>query len=146
MLNIHVEVDSIILHGLDLANALELKVVWLRSVKIYPNNGARSTQPLTILFVALPPGVGDLHGKSKESTGPLLVNEEEALALDDRRRHHNDRWSTSGRERGRVMWVVAIFLATKNASWLWEYNSAKWTFYSAHCCNKIHSQVFMREL
>jgi hypothetical protein len=62
----------------------------MRSVEIYPNDGA-GIQPLTVFFVALPSGVGDLHGKAYESTGPLLVNEDEALALGDRRRHHYDR-------------------------------------------------------
>jgi hypothetical protein len=87
MIDVHVEVDSIILHGVDLANALELKVVWLRSVKIDTNDGA-SIQPLVVLFVALPPGVGDLYGKADERNSPLLVNEDNALGLGDRRRRH----------------------------------------------------------
>ena len=40
MLNIFVEVDRIILHGVDLADALKLKVVWLKTVKIDTNDGA----------------------------------------------------------------------------------------------------------
>jgi hypothetical protein len=63
MIDVRVEVDGIILHGVDLAVALELKVVQLRSVEIDTNNGA-GIHPLAVLLVALPPGVGDLHGKA----------------------------------------------------------------------------------
>ena len=75
-------------HGVDLANALELKVARLRSIKIYADNGA-NIQRLVVLIVAIPPGVGDLHGKANESRCPLLINKDNALVLGDRRRHRD---------------------------------------------------------
>jgi hypothetical protein len=89
MIDVCVEVDGVISHGVDLADALELKVVQLRSIKIDTNDGA-SIQPLVVLFVALPPGVGDLHGKADERNSPFLVDEDNALGLGDSRRRHCD--------------------------------------------------------
>jgi len=90
MIDVRVEVDGIISHGIDLANALELKVVRSRSVEIDSNNGA-GIHCLVILFLSLPPGVGDLHGKADESRRPFLINEDEALGLGGRRRHRDGR-------------------------------------------------------
>jgi hypothetical protein len=75
--------------GVDLTDALELNVVQLRSVKIDTNNGA-GIQPLIVLVVALPPGVGDLHGKATERNSPFLINEDNALGLGDSRRRYCD--------------------------------------------------------
>ena len=86
MIDICVEVDGVVLH-IDLANALKLKLVQLRSIKIDTNDGA-SIQPLIVLFVALPLEDGDLHRKANESNCPFLVYEDDALALGDLRGHH----------------------------------------------------------
>jgi hypothetical protein len=61
----------------------------MRSIKIDTNDGA-SIQPLVVLFVALPPGVEDLHGKANERNSPFLVNEDNALGLGDRKRRYCD--------------------------------------------------------
>jgi hypothetical protein len=88
MIDVCVEVDGVISHGVDLANALKLKVVRLRSIKTYADDGA-NIQRLVVLIVAIPPGVGDLPGKADESRCPLLVNKDNMLALGDRRRHRD---------------------------------------------------------
>jgi len=73
MIAVRVEVDGVILHGVDLANARKLKVIQPRSVEIYTDDGA-GIHCLVVLFVALPPGVGDLHGKADESRHPFLID------------------------------------------------------------------------
>ena len=60
------------------------------SVEIYTDDGA-GIHCLIILVIALPPGVGDLHGKADESRCPFLINEEDVLGLGGRRRHCNGR-------------------------------------------------------
>ncbi len=61
MIDVRVEVDGVKLHGVDLANALELKLVQPRSIEFYTKDGASgaSIHCLVVFFVALPPGVGD---------------------------------------------------------------------------------------
>jgi hypothetical protein len=61
-------------------------------------------QCIVIPLVALPPQVGDLHGKAKKSRSPFRVNEDDALEQGDRRRHYNGRaMEKRKRERGCVM-------------------------------------------
>ena len=105
-----------------------------------------SIHRLVILFLVLPQGVGDLHGKADENSCSFLVDEDDALGLlGGWRRHRNGRWAKSGRERGCIMWVVLIILANKHTSCLWESNSAKWTLNSVHCCSKLRSNMSVRE-
>jgi hypothetical protein len=90
MIDVHVEVDGVISHGINLTNTLKLKVVRSRSIEIDTDNGA-GIHCLVVLFVSLPPGVVDLHGKADKSRRPFLINEDEALGLGGRRRHRNGR-------------------------------------------------------
>jgi hypothetical protein len=87
MIDVHVEVNGIISHGVNIANALKLKVVRPRSVKIYTNDGA-GIQYLVVLFMGRS---WDLHGKADESRCPFLVNEDNALGLGGRRRLRDGR-------------------------------------------------------
>jgi hypothetical protein len=75
MIKVLVGVYGIILHSIDVAYVLKLKIVQVRLIEIYPNNGA-GIQRNVVRLVALPPRVGDQQGKANESRSPFFGNED----------------------------------------------------------------------
>ena len=85
MLDVRVEVDGIVLHGVDgafLFRELQLKVFQLGCAEIDANNGA-FVQAI-VAFEALLPQVQYLHMKADQRGSPFLINGE---ALSNRRRN-----------------------------------------------------------